>query len=176
MTGRAYPDEVADDFEAPPQSFADGEDRDIGLRVADGGSYDDLVEMYLEFDPDDRAQGVPPVREDDIREWIDTLLSDDCVNVVARHADAVVGHATLVPDGDAGDYELAIFVQHDYQGAGIGTALLKALLGQGQREGVENVWLTVERWNDPALSLYRSVGFVTSDAETFELEMAIRLH
>ncbi|MEA5385796.1 GNAT family N-acetyltransferase [Haloarculaceae archaeon H-GB11] len=181
MTGRAYPDEAAADFEAPPSSFEDQEGRQIDLAVATGADYEDLVEMYQAFDPEDRAQGVPPVRDEAIRDWIETLLSDECVNVVARDGAVVVGHATLVPDtppteDDGGDYELAIFVQHEYQGAGIGTALLKALLGRGQDEGVEKVWLTVERWNEPALALYRSVGFVTANAETFEMEMAIRLH
>jgi len=62
-----------------------------------------------------------------------------------------------------------------YQGAGIGTALVETLLGHGQAEGIDHVWLTVERWNDPAISLYEKVGFEISSAESFEIEMAIRL-
>jgi ribosomal protein S18 acetylase RimI-like enzyme len=37
------------------------------------------------------------------------------------------------------------------------------------------VWLTVERWNRPAVNLYEETGFETSDAESFELEMTVRL-
>ena len=37
------------------------------------------------------------------------------------------------------------------------------------------MWLTVERWNGAAVSLYRSLGFETTGAESFELEMALRL-
>ncbi len=37
------------------------------------------------------------------------------------------------------------------------------------------MWLTVERWNDPAISLYEKVGFEISSAESFEIEMAIRI-
>ena len=37
------------------------------------------------------------------------------------------------------------------------------------------MWLTVERWNDPAIALYRKVGFETTNTESFEIEMSIRL-
>jgi ribosomal protein S18 acetylase RimI-like enzyme len=63
----------------------------------------------------------------------------------------------------------------EYQRAGIGSQLMEGLLGHGQGEDVERVWLTVERWNDVAMALYRKFGFETSDTESFELEMALRL-
>ncbi|MFC6786759.1 GNAT family N-acetyltransferase [Halobaculum halobium] len=178
---RVYPDEPAGPFEAPPVSFADREDRDIEVRpyppAAAGEAGEDefeaLVEMYTEFDPADRAQGIPPSRESDVRSWLETILGDDGYNVVAWDGDTVAGHATLVPDGDA--YELAIFVLQAYQGAGIGTNLMEALLGHGAANGVDKVWLTVERWNRAAVGLYKKIGFETSDAESFELEMTTRL-
>jgi len=182
MSGdRVYPDESAGPFEAPPLSFVDGEDRDIEIRPypddADGEPGEDefeaLVEMYTAFDPADRAQGIPPGRESDVRSWLETILGDDGYNVVAWDGDTVAGHATLVPDGDA--YELAIFVLQAYQGAGIGTHLMKGLLGYGAANGVDRVWLTVERWNRAAVGLYKKVGFETSDAESFELEMTALL-
>ncbi|MFW5920187.1 MAG: GNAT family N-acetyltransferase, partial [Halanaeroarchaeum sp.] len=76
---------------------------------------------------------------------------------------------------DEGAYELAIFVLQDYQGVGIGEELLERLLGFGQRQGITCVWLTVERWNRPAINLYKKVGFETTDAQSFEHEMSIRL-
>jgi GNAT superfamily N-acetyltransferase len=176
MTGRVYPDEPSGPFDAPPIAFEDGEGRPIEIRPY-GGSDEEreaLVEMYVEFDPADRAQGIPPGKEERIREWLSNILTEDCLNVVAWHGDGAAGHATLVPDGDA--YELAIFVLQTYQRAGIGGRLMHALLGYGHEQGVENVWLTVERWNHPAVSLYEQTGFETSNAESFELEMTIRLN
>jgi RimJ/RimL family protein N-acetyltransferase len=131
-----------------------------------------LVEMYLSFDPADRAQGIPPSREDRIRSWLDTLLTEG-LNVVAWHEDSVVGHAVLMPDD--GCWELAIFVNQPYQGAGIGTELIQTLLGFGAAQGVEHVWLSVERWNRAAIGLYESVGFEICEAESFELEMSLLL-
>ena len=176
MSDRRYPDAVADEFPVPPTEFTDREERTVEIRPYEGTGegYESLVEMYDAFDPADRAQGIPPGGEKRIREWLDAILADDCLNVIAWCGDDVAGHATLVPDGDA--YELAIFVHQEYQRAGIGTHLIRGLLGHGQSEGVRKVWLTVERWNRAAVSLYKKIGFETSDAESFELEMGLRLN
>jgi ribosomal protein S18 acetylase RimI-like enzyme len=170
-----YPDEVAGPFETPPIEFTDRESREIEVRVYGDDHFEALVEMYDTFDPADRAQGLPPARESRIRGWLDTILGEG-QDVVALEGDRVVGHATLVPDEDGETVELAIFVHHDYQSAGIGSKLIRGLLGHGQREGVEKVWLTVERWNHAGIALYESVGFETSSAENFELEMTLRLN
>lgn len=173
MSERPFPDTVSGPYPSPPLEREDDEGRTITITEYEGDR-EDLLDMYADFDPADRAQGIPPVGEDQIRDWLDHLLCKDCYNVVAKHDDQVVGHATLVGD-DEGDYELAIFVHQDYQGAGTGTDLLEALLGHGADAGIEKVWLTVERWNRPAINLYKKVGFETTDAQSFEHEMSIRL-
>jgi len=164
---RRYPEEPVGGSPAPPASFTDAAARSIDFLVYGDGpieaEIEALVAMYTNFDPADRAQGVPPIREEAVRDWL-----------LAWHDEFVAGHATLVPDGE-GAHELAIFVHHQYQGAGIGSRLIRYLLGEGARRGIERVWLTVERWNTPAVNLYRDVGFETTEAESFELEMAIRL-
>ena len=175
---RRYPEEPVGEFVPPPRSFTDAAARTIDVIAYHDGPIEAereaLVAMYTNFDSADRAQGVPPIREPAVRDWLDALLTEDAVNVLAWHDEFVAGHATLVPDND-GTYELAIFVHHQYQGAGIGSRLIRHLLGEGTRRGVKRVWLTVERWNTPAVNLYRDVGFETTNAESFELEMAIRL-
>lgn len=167
-----------DALDPPPRSFEDREGRRIdihGFGERDANAeYEALVEMYVAFDPADRAQGIPPTGEPAIRNWLDRILIDDAVNVVAWHSETAVGHATLVPDR-AGGYELAIFVRSSHQEAGIGTELIEALLGAGQRGGVERVWLTVEPWNSAAIRLYEKVGFESTSTEGFEREMALRL-
>jgi ribosomal protein S18 acetylase RimI-like enzyme len=177
---RRFPDEASDSFPEPPLSFTDKEGREIEIRpYEDGGAkesgeadFEAVVEMYADFDPADRAQGIPPATEERVREWFEGLQAG--LNVVAWHEDRAVGHATLVPDEDA--HELAIFVHQDYQRAGIGSKLIRGLLGYGQAEGVKKVWLSVERWNHAAVSLYESVGFETYGTESFELEMSLRLN
>ncbi|WP_435067424.1 GNAT family N-acetyltransferase [Haloplanus sp. C73] len=176
--GRDYPDEPAGPFPTPPTTVEDREGRSITVRRYDEERDREALEsMYAAFDPADRAQGIPPTGEDRIADWLDAITSGDAVNVVACHGDDIAGHATLVPDSDETVVaaELAIFVLQAYQGAGIGTHLIETLLGAGEEAGVERVWLTVERWNEPAISLYEKVGFEPSDTESFEHEMTIRL-
>ncbi|MDZ7746458.1 MAG: GNAT family N-acetyltransferase [Halobacteriales archaeon] len=178
---RTYPDEVAGPYESPPRAFTDKEGRDIEIRRFDD-DMEALVSMYLAFDPEDRAQGIPPTTESQIRDWLDTIVSERGVNVIAWHGDDAVGHATLVPDfgndeeDDAPDeFELAIFVLAEYQESGIGSQLITALLGAGRAEEIDRVWLTVERWNHAAVALYEKVGFEPSDTGNFELEMGAKL-
>jgi len=170
---RPFPDDVAEDFEAPPLTAEDREGREIEVRPVGMDDKEAIAEMYDAFDQEDRAQGIPPANPTRVRDWLDTLLGDG-LNVAAWDDDRVAGHSTLVPDGE-GAYELAIFVLQDYQGAGIGRTLLEAMLGHGQAEGVECVWLSVERWNRRAIGLYETIGFENYGRERFEQEMSIRL-
>jgi len=171
-----YPDEIAGPFPKPPTTFEDREGRSITVRHYDGDEdREALMAMYEAFDPADRAQGIPPTSEERIESWLDAITGDGTVNVVATHDGDAVGHATLVPDEPEGTAELAIFVLQAYQHAGIGTRLLETLLGAGEAAGFDRVWLSVERWNDPAISLYEKVGFRASDTESFEHEMSLRL-
>ncbi|WP_312910542.1 GNAT family N-acetyltransferase [Natronosalvus caseinilyticus] len=190
---RVYPDEPAGPFSTPPTTYTDPDGRDIEIGPLDlglgtgpepaDGALEALTRMYVQFDPADRAQGIPPTGEDRIRQWLEPLLEDG-INVVARHEEGVIGHATLVPDVDDPEtvedlseveWELAIFVLQAYQRGGIGTQLLEHLLGHAAERGVEWVWLTVERWNGPAIALYERVGFELCGTESFEQEMSIHL-
>lgn len=171
---RIYPSEPAGPFEPPPKTFEDRAGRVVDIYAYSDDDFDPLVEMYVAFDPQDRAQGIPPAYEERIRTWLDNILIDNAVNVIAQVDNRTVGHATLVPDGE-NEYELAIFVLDEFQESGIGTELITALLGHGAEQGVEHVWLSVERWNSAARALYRKVGFEPSDTDSFEFEMSIRI-
>jgi len=168
------PDDPVDGFPRPPRTFTDLDGREIQIRRLDPGEVDTLLAMYDAFDPGDRAQGIPPSSADDIRRWLDAVTEDDCLNLVAWDTDSAVGHVMFVPD-ETGAYELAIFVLQAYQGAHIGTELVRTGLGAAEEHGIERVWLTVERWNNPAVNLYEKMGFETTDDDHFELEMSLCL-
>lgn len=132
--------------------------------------------MYVRFDPTDRAQGIPPAGEERVRQWLtDRIFTDRSINVVAWHRREAVGHATLVPDSDR-SYELALFVRSPYRNVGVGTELLEAVLGAGREAGIDRVWLSVQRRNDPAIEVYDTAGFEPVDTDSFELAMVARLH
>lgn len=173
---RSYPEESVGPFPSPPQAVTDTNDREIHIEVLESdaaAAVPALVDMYDTFNPADRAQGIPPVGYDAIIEWLDAVLAEG-LDVIARHDDRIIGHATLVPESSEA-HELAIFVHQEYQGAGIGSTLLRCLLGAAAEHSIELIWLTVERWNTVAIGLYESVGFTACDRGRFEHEMALRL-
>lgn len=170
---REYPETEVGPFPAPPHTFDDRQDRPIELAYLEDHHRPGLVEMYATFDPAQRAQGIPPSNPERIDPWLSTVLSEG-VHVIACYGDDPIGHAMLVPDAH-GAFELAIFVHQEFQGAGIGRRLLEHLLGAGEANEIERVWLTVERWNVPAIELYRTIGFETVRADRFDIEMALSL-
>ncbi len=153
----------------PPFGLRDALGRRVFLRPASDGDTDGLVAFYERFDPADRAQGLPPTGSERIRPWLAVLAEGP--GVVAWHEDAAVGHAALVPDGSGG-HELVVFVLQGYRGTGIGTSLVRALLGLGHARGVTRVWLTVQRWNHAAIAVYRKTGFEREGEEGLEIIMS----
>ncbi len=93
---RRYPETVSGPFEEPPIQFNDRDGRDIEIRPYDSSEpeYEALAEMYVEFDPSDRAQGIPPGRESRVRTWLDGILADDCYNLIAWDGDTAAGDDT----------------------------------------------------------------------------------
>ena len=142
----------------PPSTLLDDEGREIEIRPYRETDFEGLVEMYDTFDPEQRAQGTPPIRPESIRSWIDRLLEGE--NVVAVHDGRPVGHVSFVPDG-TDRHELAIFVHQSYQHAGIGTGLMATGLGHAREQGITYVWLTVESWKRGIQRFYSRAGFST---------------
>ncbi|MFW5934709.1 MAG: N-acetyltransferase family protein [Halolamina sp.] len=142
----------------PPSTLVDAQEREIEIRPYSGDDFEGLVEMYDTFDPEQRAQGTPPIETDEIQAWIEGLLHG--VNVVALHDGEPVGHVSFVPDG-TDRHELAIFVHQAYQRAGIGSALMANGLGYAREQGIGYVWLTVESWKRDIQRFYGRAGFST---------------
>lgn len=143
------------------------------LRPGGPGWEEALYGMYRTYDPSQQAQGIPPLHPGRLREWLRSLLLEG-INLLAVHGDRVVGHAVLMPDRP-GSYELAIFVHQDFQGAGVGSRLLRALIVHARKQGVEEIWLSVEAWNHRAIRIYRKAGFGKVEGDQWEQIWRLRL-
>ena len=141
--------------------FYDRRRRVIELGEWSTDDWDGLLAMYRSFDPPQRAGASPPLSVERRAVWLEQLLSRG-PNVVARASGRIVGHAALVAYDGGDSHELVVYVHRDYRGAGIGGALVDAVLQVAQRQGVERVWLTVERDNHSAARLYHARGFRNS--------------
>ncbi|GGM74360.1 ribosomal protein S18 acetylase RimI-like enzyme [Halarchaeum rubridurum] len=164
-TRTTTPDESLRDL---PFSFRAADGTRVEIEAATPHDADALAAMYDAFPPTDRTQGLPPTDDAERREWLDTLL--DAHSVVARRDGDVVGHAALLEAGDA--HELAVFVAPDARGVGVGTGLLRGLLGAHRARGGGRVWLAVESSNRCARALYRRFGFEVEHRGRVELTMA----
>jgi ribosomal protein S18 acetylase RimI-like enzyme len=161
--------------ESRSSRFVDAERRTIELVAYREPWFDSLHAMYEGFPGAQRTQGLPPVTASAIEAWLDAVLEG--TNVLAVRDGTVVGHVMFVADDadDADAHELGVFVHQDYQGAGIGTSLLKVGFEHARRAGVDDVWLTVDRSNRRAHELYQRLGFTADVSHARSVRMSRQL-
>jgi ribosomal protein S18 acetylase RimI-like enzyme len=97
------------------------------------------------------------------------------IYLVAEDAGTIVGHALLEPLSLAATshvVRLTIAVHEGHQRRGIGRALMSELLRWARSNPrVEKVELQVRSANEPAIALYRSLGFVEEGRKTRRLKI-----
>jgi len=135
--------------------------------------FDELVEMYNNFEPKRAAQGLPPVGRERIVAWLRHLQKSGH-NLVALWNGKVIGHSMLCPM-ERQRAEFAIFLHQDFRNQGIGTGLTEVTLNYARRKGLRNVWLSVEVNNPCAIRVYKKKGFQVSEMFGPEQEMALDL-
>lgn len=88
-----------------------------------------------------------------------SLESPEYLFVVAEEQGRVIGYGGLLKVLDEGDIT-NIVVEEAYRGKGIGRQLVKALLSEGKRCGLNAFTLEVRAGNAAAIHLYESLEFV----------------
>lgn len=95
--------------------------------------------------------------------------------LVAEHAGALVGHALLEPRSPAAlshVVALTLAVHEGHRRRGFGRALMNELLRWARSDPrVEKVELQVRSSNEPAIALYRSLGFVEEGRKTRRIKI-----
>lgn len=135
--------------------------------------FDELVEMYIDFEPKRAAQGLPPVGRDRVVAWLRHLQKNGH-NLLALRNGEVIGHSMLCPM-EHQRAEFAIFLHQDFRNQGIGTGLTEVTLEYARLKGLHNVWLSVEVNNRCAIRVYRKQGFEVSGMFGPEQEMSLNL-
>ncbi|MFI8575394.1 GNAT family N-acetyltransferase [Rossellomorea aquimaris] len=88
---------------------------------------------------------------------------------VAEKNGKIVGFANFSPVKEEGEVELgAIYLYKEYQGEGIGTALLQE--GIKELKGARSVYISVEKENETGTSFYRAKGFTVVSEFDDDLE------
>lgn len=152
----------------PPRCprFVDDRGKAWLIRPYEPSDREALIGTYLDFDPGQRAQGLPPRTEREIENWLEYLLEEGC-NFVAGAGDRVVGHVVYTPT-DARVPELAVFVHQDYQNRGIGTELCRHVVATAAAADRDALVLQVKPGNTPAIRMYDTLGFERVDRPAAE--------
>lgn len=116
------------------------------------------------------------IRDDAVRSKVVELENHERgVFVVAELEGVVVGHAFLEPltlAATAHVVRLTIAVHDGHHGRGIGRALMNELLAWARSNPrIEKVELQVRSSNEPAIALYRTLGFVEEGRKTRRLKL-----
>jgi acetyltransferase len=149
-------------------------DGDIRIRAIGPQQRDLLVEMYDRFETLGAALGIPPVEEEQRREWIQSALSHEMNLAAFLHTGAVIGHCFLVAD-KTGSAELAVFVRQEYRRRGVAAALVKTVLEWGNEAGLRRVWTLTGSENTAALRLQAKFGFRPTHYAPSGIELEIHL-
>lgn len=126
--------------------------------------------------PGELASRPNEIDDDAVRKMILDLNDRGRGNyLVAEHAGAVVGHAFLESLSLAATshvVRLMIVVHEGNQRRGVGRALMDELLRWARSNpSVEKVELHVRSSNEPAIALYRSLGFVEEGRKARRLKI-----
>lgn len=132
----------------------------------------ELIKMYRKFNPEDRCLGLPPVKEEALKIWLD-YIDDKGISIVGEHKGEVIGHLSVVPSGNE-VAEVTIFIIKDYQNAGIGRNMVSSIIDYCKKVDCKKIILTTEKCNNRALHLFREMGFTITD-DRYQYDMNICL-
>lgn len=90
--------------------------------------------------------------------WSELAQPESRHYLVADRDDVIVGYAGLARQ-DSEAYVQTIGVAPAHWGAGLGSALLAALVNEAESHGAETILLEVRADNDRAMRLYERFGF-----------------
>ncbi|NLA36543.1 MAG: N-acetyltransferase [Actinobacteria bacterium] len=97
------------------------------------------------------------------RAWITERSGAHAVLVAVADDDEIVGFGALSPYRNRAGYstsvEDSVYVHRDHQGAGIGRAILSALVEQAELHGFHAVFARIVDGHEASIHLHRSLGF-----------------
>jgi nucleotide-binding universal stress UspA family protein len=151
----------------------------IGIRPIDAADRDALAEGFERLSAESRFRRFfTPVAELSARDltYLTGVDHHDHEALVALDADtgAGVGVARFVRTGP-GRAEPAMVVTDDWQGRGVATALLEALVERAQEEGIERFVAPVLATNVEAMRVLERLGTTTRRSAGREVELEIAL-
>ena len=95
-----------------------------------------------------------------LRSFEGALENKDAFFAVCESGGSVKGYAGMYISGPEAEIT-NVAVDKDFRHGGIGTGIVKYLIEEGKKKGVESFIIEVRKSNTPAISLYEKIGFET---------------
>ena len=144
--------------------------REVHLRPLKPSDREGLVQMNESMSKSALKWTKAPTRDE-----IDQIIQfpDYYISLITEHDGRIIGHGEIKMDADKKDGELNIHLHLDFQGVGLGTVMMIALMNDATAHDVYNVNLQVAAENRKAVRLFRKFGFQQRDTikETFSGEV-----
>ncbi len=146
-----------------------------------------LVEFYRALSPEARRRrfhtNVEHLSEGRVWQMARELSSVDNQTeggaIIALHGEHIVGVARVArPEGEptSDEAEVAVVVRDDFQGRGVGSALMRRLVRLARRMEIETLVATMDADNTPVIKLFRRLDLETqSRTRSAETEMRLEL-
>lgn len=135
----------------------------LSIRNAKGKDLDAITEIYNEAIRNTKATfDTQPKTAPEQKEWFEEHDAKHPL-LVAEQAESIVGWASLSRWSDrcaySGTAEVSLYVKEGYRGKGLGKALLKELVHEGESAGLHTIVARISEGNDVSLHLFESEGF-----------------
>ena len=138
----------------------------VVFRPEQSGDTEMLWEMFSTLSEESASNLIPPFTRERVESWTNNINYDEVLTIVAvveeKSKQRIIGSASLKFNQQEAlkhKTELGITVYDDYQNMGIGTALLKHLIGIARMKKLNKIYLQVSTTNDRAINLYKKAGF-----------------
>ncbi len=104
----------------------------------------------------------------------DRSLAFVCV-IKEGEKEKIIGDVRIVRDPDGFDADMAILVEDEWQGKGVGKALCTYAIEVARDLGVKRIWMDILRINTYMLGLSERLGFVTHKVEDDSVKVILKL-
>jgi len=141
-----------------PYTFLTRRNEPVIIQPVDSKTLPQLKKMYLHSIPRNSFDGLPPIRDDRCRAWVQDMIKRGINLVALSIKKGVVGHAALFPISEK-VCEMLLVVSPSYQNMGIGTRLTRCIIQLANELCLEKVWLYGEMKDQNAKHVYKKCGF-----------------
>ena len=135
--------------------------RTIQIRAYAQEDIEELVSFYASLSPETLRWSLPPYDRQKIQRWTSNL--ENSIMLLAISQDRIVGHLYVYKQAWnqrlRGNGELIIYLHQDYQGVGLGVAMMREAIQLSRENGLHRLALSVIADNHNAIKLYEKMGF-----------------